>query len=251
MRGPKHTNQGEVSRRRWLRGLAALGGIGALGAAGVLSERPQVVILPNEAEASRDSARPLIVSRDEWGALPVDHSARNERGHYDSEVNPWGWYTYAGDLRDSYQTLIVHHSAVYKADGHATLLEIQRLHREDRGWADVGYHYMLDVDGAIYAGRDLLARGAHTAGRNTGSAGVCLLGDFRFRAPPPAQWQALIALGRWLVSELDLTHIAAHSQFNESTVCPGARVLGQLPALAELLGVGYGTHGYLPAASRL
>ncbi|MYD08764.1 MAG: hypothetical protein F4X02_01855 [Chloroflexi bacterium] len=251
MSGPKHTNQREVSRRRWLRRLAALGGAGALAAAGAFSQRPQVVVLPNAAEASRGSARPPIVSRDEWGALPVDHSARNEGGHYDSEGNPWGWYTYAGDLRDSYQTLIVHHSAVYKGDGRATLLEIQRLHREDRGWADVGYHYMLDVDGAIYAGRDLRARGAHTAGRNTGSAGVCLLGDFQFRAPPPAQWGALIALGRWLVAELALTHIAAHSQFNESTVCPGGRVLGQLPALAEWLGVGYGADGYVPAAPGL
>ena len=251
MQRPSHTNQRVVSRRRLLRGLAALGGAGALAAAGAFSQRPRVVILPNEAGESEDSSRPPIVGRDEWGALPVDHSARNEGGHYDSEGNPWGWYTYAGDLRESYQTLIVHHSAVYKADGRATLLEIQRLHRQDRGWADVGYHYMLDLDGAIYEGRNLRARGAHTQGRNTGSAGVCLLGDFRFRAPPSAQWEALIALGRWLAAELELTHLAAHSQFNEATVCPGARVIEQLSAVAELLGVGYGVDGYLPAAPRL
>ena len=250
MPGPNHTNQREVSRRRWLRRLAALGGAGALAAAGVFSQRPRLVILPNQADTSEEVARPPIVSRDEWGALPVDHSARNERGHYDSEVNPWGWYTYSGDLRDSYQTLVVHHSAIYKADGRATLQEIQRLHRQDRGWADVGYHFMLDVDGAIYAGRDLGARGAHTLGRNTGSAGVCLLGDFRFSAPLPAQWEALIALARWLIAELELTHLAGHSQFNENTVCPGARVLAQLSALAALLGVGYGVGGYVAAPNQ-
>ena len=181
MQRPDHTNQRVVSRRRWLRRLAALAGAGALTAIGALSRRPQVVVLPNQAGATDDAVRPPIVSRVEWGALPVDHSARNERGHYEDGVNPEGWYLYDGNLRESYQTLIVHHSAIYKADGRATLLEVQRLHREDRGWADVGYHFMLDVDGAIYEGRDLRARGVHTRGRNTGSVGVCLLGDYRFR----------------------------------------------------------------------
>lgn len=250
----QHTNQRKVSRRRMLRRLAAVasaGVLGALGAAGIFRERPRVVVLPNEAESTGDAVRPPIVSRGEWGALPVDHDARNERGYYERDLNPFGWYVYAGDLRDSYQTLVVHHSAFYKASGRATLLEVQRLHRWDRGWADVGYHFMLDGDGAIYAGRDLAVRGAHTQGRNTSSAGVCLLGDFRYRAPSPAQWDALIALGRWLVAELELTHIAAHSQFNEGTVCPGARVIEQLSALAEILGVGYGVDGYVPAPSSL
>lgn len=248
----RHTNKRQVSRRRWLRNLAAAGGAGVLAAlggaaAGVFSRRPRVVVLPNAAELSTDGARPPIISRDEWGGLPVNHDARNERGHYQSGVNPFGWYEYAGDLRDSYQTLVVHHSAFYKADGRATLLEVQRLHRGDRGWADVGYHYMLDVDGAIFEGRELGVRGVHTQGRNTGSAGVCLLGDFRFRAPPQAQWEALVALGRWLIAELELTHLAGHSQFNESTVCPGARVTEQLSALAVALGVGFGVDGYIPA----
>ena len=49
------------------------------------------------------------------------------------------------------------------------------------GWADVGYHYLVDKDGTIYEGRNIAIRGAHTQGHNTGSAGVCLLGDFRYR----------------------------------------------------------------------
>lgn len=252
MEHKRHQEQRSVSRRRMLRRLAAIAGGGALAsigaaAAGVYSRRPRLVVLPNEADMLDDHTRPAIISREAWGALPVDHAARNERGHYQSGVNPFGWYEYAGDLRDSYQTLVVHHSAFYKADGRATLLEVQRLHRGDRGWADVGYHFMLDVDGAIYAGRDLGVRGVHTQGRNTGSVGVCMLGDFRYRAPPPAQWDALVVLGRWLVAELELTHLAGHSQFNEATVCPGARVIEQLAALAELLGVGFGVDGYIPA----
>ncbi len=253
MARPPQTNQCKVSRRRMLRRLAVVGAASALAglggaAAGVFGERPRVVVLPNGDGLFNVAQRPNIVSRDEWGALPVNSMARNESGIYKKGVNPEGWYVYLGDLRDSYQTLVIHHSAFYEVNGIATLLEVQRLHRDDRGWADVGYHFMVDMDGAIYEGRNLGVRGIHTQGHNSGSAGVCLLGDFRFRSPSQAQWDALIALSCWLVDELDLTHLAAHSQFNKGTVCPGATVLEQLSALATLLGVEYGVDGYVPTA---
>ena len=229
--------------------LGALGGVAGVTLAR-LNRSTRVVVLPYGGNAVKSATPPAIVSRDEWGALPVNVEAPNEPGIYEEGVNPAGWYVYAGELSDSYQTLVIHHSAFYKANGVETLLEVQRLHRDDRGWADVGYHYLVDRDGAIYEGRNLGVRGVHTQGRNTGSAGVCLLGDFRYRTPTQAQWDGLIALSHWLVAELALTHLAAHSQFNEATLCPGATVLEQLPALAQLLGVDYGIEGYVPTADR-
>ncbi len=251
-----------ISRRGLLRRLGIVGAAGGVFAAGAglgawLSGGPRIVVLPHgaappgqgrPAASANARAGPRIISREDWGALPVDLSARNEYGLYDGASNPYGWYAYSGDLAESYQTLVAHHSAFYAADGVATLLEVQRLHRQDRGWADIGYHFLVDKDGTIYAGRSLAARGVHTAGHNTGSAGVCFLGDFREEAPPAAQWSALIALGRWLVTELELTHIAAHNQFNWGTVCPGAKVVEGLPGLAEALGLAYGVDGYVPSA---
>ena len=247
-----HLKRRGLSRRQMIQRLTILGVVGAGGvAAGLLRDRPQVVVLPygdGEPDIVPAAERPAIVSREEWGALPVNHSARSENGYYKRGTNPEGWYLYGGDLHDSYQTLIVHHSAFYESDGLATLLEVQRLHREDRKWADIGYHFLVDVDGTIYEGRDLGVRGVHTFGHNTGSVGVCLLGDFRFRAPSAEQLQATIAVGRWLVEQLTLTHLAGHSQFNESTVCPGAEILKRLPDLAEMIGVEYGADGYVPTA---
>ena len=240
------------SRRQLIQalGLGSAGIVGAV-ATGMLRNRARVAILPHGDAlpiASFAEARPAIVSREAWGALPVDHAAANERGLYQRGSNPKGWREYEGDLRDSYQTLILHHSAFYEADGLATLLEAQRLHRQDRLWADIGYHFLIDIDGAIYEGRDIAVRGVHAMGHNTGSAGVCLLGDFRFVAPAAAQWDATIALGRWLADELALTHLAGHSQFNPSTACPGAALLARLPELAALLDLEFGTQGYVPAA---
>lgn len=235
-----------------LQGLALAGAVGLGGAAtALLRNRPRVVVLPHGdelPEASPVIARPAIVSRDKWGALPVNHAARNENGFYQRDSNPYGWYVYEGELRDSYQTLIIHHSAFYETDGLRTLLEVQRLHRDDRYWADIGYHFLIDIDGTIYEGRDLGARGVHTMGHNTGSAGLCLLGDYRFVLPPQAQLQATVALGRWLVAELAVTHLAGHSQFNPSTLCPGAAMLARLPEMATRLGLGYGTGGFVPTA---
>ncbi len=252
----RHKSVKRRSRRSFLRTaliVSAGGGVLAAGAAvaGALATRPKIVVLPHGATApgaEATSPRPAIVSRDEWGALPVDLTARNENGLYRKGSNPEGWYIYPADLRQAYQTIIIHHSVVYEANGLATLLEIQRLHREDRGWADIGYHFLIDKDGTLYEGRDLTARGAHTAGFNTGSAGICLLGDFRFAAASQAQLDAALALVRWLIAELEPTHLAGHQQFNPATLCPGRFLSEQLQNLASAAGLAFGIDGYRPAA---
>jgi len=192
--------------------------------------------------------KPPVVDRATWGALSPNINARNEKGYYNKLDNPEGWYVYPNRLQDSYQTLVIHHSAFYEEDGLSTLAEVQRAHHEDRGWADVGYHFMIDKDGTIYEGRDLTVRGAHVSGYNTGSAGVCLFGDFRFEAPPQAQMDALYALNDWLVFRLELTHLTGHQQFNDWTECPGTLLISQLEDIATRAGLIFGTDGYVSSA---
>ncbi len=81
------------------------------------------------------------------------------------------------------------------------VLEFDRWHRNQRGWKAIGYHYVIlngrpfrDVkyleilDGQIQPGRDLdddpiyedNEIGAHVAGRNSWSIGVCLVGREKF-----------------------------------------------------------------------
>ena len=254
-----HVSRKQMSRRQFLRGSACFGvsvaSFGALVAyfgAIRLARQPEIVVLPNGAQPPGQPAPdsgPDIVSRESWGALPVDHNARNEYGHYHKGSNPEGWYVYPDDLRRSYQTLVIHHSAFYQAGGLDTLLEIQRLHRDDRGWADIGYHFLIDQRGTTYEGRDLGVRGAHTAGYNTGSAGICLMGDFRARGPEKAQMNALRVLIRWLVDQLAPTQLAGHQQFNAGTECPGDHLIAELEDLAHQAGLQYGVQGFVPTAS--
>ena len=59
----------------------------------------------------------------------------------------------------------------------------------------IGYHYVVDVDGRLWPGRHLAEAGAHAAGHNARSVGICLVGGLEDEGLyTPAQWQTLAQL---------------------------------------------------------
>jgi len=54
--------------------------------------------------------------------------------------------------------------------------EITRWHVEDNGWSDVGYHFIITLDGVVHFGREVERPGAHVRGHNSDSIGVCYIG---------------------------------------------------------------------------
>lgn len=70
--------------------------------------------------------------------------------------------------------LVVHCSAT-KPKTFIDAKAIDRMHR-DRGFLKIGYHYVILRDGSIQKGRKDSEVGAHVAGFNTGSLGICLVG---------------------------------------------------------------------------
>lgn len=54
--------------------------------------------------------------------------------------------------------------------------DIRKWHVEGNKWADIGYHFVICRHGEIQVGRPLEYRGAHAAGHNHYSIGVCLVG---------------------------------------------------------------------------
>lgn len=54
--------------------------------------------------------------------------------------------------------------------------DIRRMHVKDKGWADIGYHYVVRLDGTIEPGRDVDIIGAHVSGHNAHSIGVVYVG---------------------------------------------------------------------------
>jgi N-acetylmuramoyl-L-alanine amidase len=70
--------------------------------------------------------------------------------------------------------IIIHCSATPEGR-HTTVEDIRRWHKE-RGFADIGYHYVIYIDGSVHKGRLIEQQGAHCLGQNKNSIGVCYIG---------------------------------------------------------------------------
>lgn len=57
--------------------------------------------------------------------------------------------------------------------------EVRRWHVEERGWKDVGYHFLITRSGLVQGGRPLTDVGAHVNGFNDQSVGIALAGGMR------------------------------------------------------------------------
>lgn len=259
---PMPPKQATISRRHFL----LLGGLGlttAMAGGGIVtiayvltsksndeSEPSVATIDPIRQTRIKQVERPPIITREEWGARPVDHAAEEEFGFYSLD-NPEGWREYDGDLRLAYQTVVIHHSSLYDTDDDTTIREIQNLHIDERGWADIGYHFGVGLTGVVYEGRKMSARGTHTELHNTGSLGVCLFGNFEEYSPTQIQLDTTQALINWLALRLALSHLAGHREFNDTTVCPGENLYPLLDNMAAQAFLQRGTGGYILPAEQL
>lgn len=104
-------------------------------------------------------------------------------------------------------------------------VETIRKWHKDEGWDDVGYHFVIRRDGTIEIGRDMTTVGVHTAGKNTGSIGICLIGGITKQGKPEnnfteQQWSTLDTLVNDLREELpNSVRIHGHNEFS-AKACP-------------------------------
>ncbi len=78
--------------------------------------------------------------------------------------------------------LIVHCTATREGNDY-TVADIRRWHKQ-RGFSDVGYHFIIHLDGRVEAGRDIKIAGAHCVGHNSHSIGVCYIGGLDAEGKP-------------------------------------------------------------------
>lgn len=95
--------------------------------------------------------------------------------------------------------------------------EVDTYHRA-HGYERVGYHYLVEPDGAVRIGR--CGTGAHCHGHQR-ERGIAICGAFdRDHRPPDAQWRALVRLCADICQSGDLDPIRGHCEVSE-TACPG------------------------------
>ena len=114
-------------------------------------------------------------------------------------------------------TIVVHCSAT-REDRDFPVEALRRCHRE-RGFADIGYHFYITRDGVIHPCRPLHQIGAHAAGWNEHSIGVCYEGGLSRKGRPAdtrtlAQKCALLDLLRQLKADYPQTRIVGHTQLS-------------------------------------
>jgi len=99
---------------------------------------------------------------------------------------------------------VIHHTA----SPDWSVERIRKIHVEERGWDDVGYHFIIRENGDIEKGRSLYKQGAHARGRNN-RVGIALTGydDFTDKQ---------IASLKKLIKKLGVKDIERHHE-----KCPG------------------------------
>ncbi len=102
--------------------------------------------------------------------------------------------------------------------------ELRRWHKA-RGMSDIGYHYLIHLDGRTDPCRPVSRMGAHCLGHNRHSIGVCYVGGLAAdgRTPKdtrtPAQRAALKALLTALRRQYPTATIHGHNEF-AAKACP-------------------------------
>lgn len=149
-----------------------------------------------------------------------------------SKVNPMNGVT----------RITVHHEGstpVYFADARTTASRIElirRVHTRDRGWGDIGYHYIIDRGGRVWEGRSLAYQGAHVRENNEHNLGVLMLGNFDKQSPSDAQ---MTTLHRTLATLTGSHRVGRHRVFTHQelvqTACPGRSLQGQMAGVRRHL----------------
>ena len=119
--------------------------------------------------------------------------------------------------------LIVVHCSATPPSMDIGAAEIRKWHT-DKGWSDIGYHYVIKRDGDLEVGRDESRQGAHVRGHNKNSLGVCLIGGVDRKGRADAnftfdQYQSLGYLMMNLTDKHPKAEVKGHRDFSNKA-CP-------------------------------
>lgn len=130
--------------------------------------------------------------------------------------------------KEQIKGLVVHCSAT-KAKHDINVDDIDRWHKE-KGWSEIGYHFVITRDGTIENGRMVDEVGAHARGFNKGTLGICLVGGLDPKGKPEdnftdEQKASLSKLIKELYEAYPIKFIVGHRDLPKvSKACPCFKV---------------------------
>ena len=138
-----------------------------------------------------------------------------------------------------YINKIILHCSATPEQRHVDVQTIRDWHLQ-RGWSDIGYHFVIYLDGTIVPGRPVERSGAHVKGMNMNSIGVCYIGGTDFHGKPKdTRTQEQIDAMECLITDLfdqykDAT-LHGHNEFS-SKACPSFDVQDEYGYLIDCYG---------------
>ena len=140
-----------------------------------------------------------------------------------ARVNMWG-----SDPMNGISKITVHHEgsdAFTSTSQSATarrLESIRRYHVDSQGWADIGYHYIVDPAGRVWEGRPVERQGAHVRDNNPHNLGVMVLGNFDQQSPTYAASKSLDDFVAAMMRKysVPVSRVYTHQEIRP-TACPG------------------------------
>ena len=107
-----------------------------------------------------------------------------------------------------------------------TVDDVRGWHVKGNGWSDIGYHYLIRLDGSVELGRPVKKSGAHVAGHNKSSIGIAYVGgmdkqmDEWIDTRTNEQKDSLFNLLMDLKFEFPNAVVYGHNDFTDKKVCP-------------------------------
>lgn len=134
-------------------------------------------------------------------------------------------FALCGSVREITEVIV--HCAATPEGKPFTVDDVRRWHRQ-KGWTDVGYHYVIGLRGELWLGRDVDIQGAHCAagGHNRKSIGVCYIGGVARDGKTPKDTRTPEQKATLLKLLMDLRklypgmRIYGHHDFERGKACP-------------------------------
>lgn len=120
-------------------------------------------------------------------------------------------------------TEIIVHCSATKEGSNVSVDTIRAWHKA-RGFQDIGYNYVIYLDGSLHEGRNINIAGAHTVGHNSNSIGICYVGGLDKKGNPKdtrteAQKSTLLKLIKDLKKLYPRATVHGHREF-ANKACP-------------------------------
>lgn len=147
-----------------------------------------------------------IVSVESWGGTPAP---------------------FTPEKRHTVTHITLHHAGVPFPKGKDIIQYMRNLQswsRSEKKWIDLPYHYVIDLEGKIYEGRDIQYAGdTNTEYNPSGHALIEVVGNFEEVEPNQEQLDAVVKTMTWLAVKYNvpLDSIRSHRDYSAMTVCPG------------------------------